>query len=62
MESKLTTLRDILVAKIAHVLKGKERSESVPKFMIHRNSIKPNHPLSMEILRRGKRHKIGCLV
>jgi hypothetical protein len=33
MEMKLATLRDILVEKIAHILKGKERSESIPKVM-----------------------------
>jgi hypothetical protein len=62
LERKLATLRDLLVAKLAHILKGKERSESIPKVMILKNSRKPNHPLSMERLRKGKRLKLGCLV
>jgi hypothetical protein len=30
--------------------------------MTLKSSRKPNHPLSMETLRRGKRQKLGCLV
>ena len=55
LERKLATLRDLLVEKIAHSLKGKERSENIPKVVILKNSRKPNHPLLMEILRKGKR-------
>jgi hypothetical protein len=56
------TLRNILVAKLAHILKGKERGEIIPKFMTLKSSRKPNHPLSMEKLRNEKRQKLGCLV
>jgi hypothetical protein len=62
LERKMTTLRDPLVAKLAHILKGEERSERIPKFMTLKSSRKTNHPLSMEILRRGERQKPGRLV
>jgi hypothetical protein len=62
LERKLANMRDLLVAKLVHILKGKERSEIIPKFMILKSSRNPKHPLSMEILRKGKRKKIGCLV
>ena len=62
MERKLETLRDLLVTNLVHILKGMERSESIPKFMILKNSRNPNHPLSMGKLRKGKRQKLGCLV
>jgi hypothetical protein len=55
LERKLATLRDLLVAKLVRILKGKERSESIPKVMILKSSRNPNHPLSMERLRKGKR-------
>jgi hypothetical protein len=55
LERKLTTPMDLLVEKIAHILKGKDRSESIPGFMVLKSSRNPNHPLSMEILRKGKR-------
>jgi hypothetical protein len=51
-------LRDLLVAKLVHILKGKERSESIPKVMILKSSRNPNHPLSMERLRKGKRQSL----
>jgi hypothetical protein len=58
----LATLKDLLVEERAHILKGKKGSGSVPKIMIHKSSRKPNHPLSMERLRREKRLKFGFLV
>jgi hypothetical protein len=61
LERKLSTLRDILVEKLAHILKGKERSERIPKVMTLKSSRNPNHPLSMERLRKGKRKKLGSL-
>jgi hypothetical protein len=48
-------------SKLAHILKGKERSESIPKIMILKSSRNPNHPLSMERLRREKRLKLGLV-
>jgi hypothetical protein len=62
LERKLTTLKDLLVARPAHILKVKERSRSVPKPMVLKISRNPNHPLSMERLRREKRWNLGCLV
>jgi hypothetical protein len=47
LEMKLTTSRNILVVKLALFLKGKERYESIPKFMTLKSSRKPNHPLSI---------------
>jgi hypothetical protein len=62
LERERETLRDLLVEKLAHILRRKERSESIPKVTTLKSSRNPNHPLSMEILRRGKRQKLGCLV
>jgi hypothetical protein len=62
LERKLANPKDLLVAEQAHILKGKERSGSIPKIMILNNSRKPNHPLSMERLGREKRMKFGYLV
>jgi hypothetical protein len=58
----METPRGILVATLTHILKGKERSESIPKFVSLKISRNPNHPLSMERLRKGKRQKLGYLV
>jgi hypothetical protein len=62
LERKLTTPRDLLVENLVHILKGKEISERIPKVMILKSSRNPNHPHSMEILRKGKRQNLGCLV
>jgi hypothetical protein len=62
LERERTTLRDVLVEKPTHILRRKERSESIPKIMTLKSSRKPNHPLSMERLRKGKRQKLGCFV
>jgi hypothetical protein len=35
----METPKDLLVAELAHILKGKEISESVPKIMILKNSL-----------------------
>jgi hypothetical protein len=53
LERKLSTPRDLLVEKLAHILKGKERSKSIPKVMILKSSRNPNHPLSIERLGKG---------
>jgi hypothetical protein len=58
----MATPRGLLVEKLAHVIKGKERSERIPKVVILKNSRKPNHPLSMERLIKGKRLRPDCLV
>jgi hypothetical protein len=62
LERERATLRDLLVEKLAHILRRKERSERIPKVMTLKSSRKPNHPLSMEILRKGKRQNFGFLV
>jgi hypothetical protein len=56
---KLTTPRNLLVAKIVHFPRGKERRGNIPRSMTLKISTNPNHPLSMEKLRRGKKHKFG---
>jgi hypothetical protein len=55
LERKLTTLKDLLVASPALILKGNERRRNIPKPMVLKISRKPNHPLSIEILRMKKR-------
>ena len=55
------TLKNILVDKIVHIPRGKERRGNIPRVMIQKSSRNPNHPLSMEKLRRGKKQKFGCL-
>jgi hypothetical protein len=55
-------MKDLLVAEEAHILKGKERSESVPKIMILKNSRKTNQALSIERLGREKRMNFSFLV
>jgi hypothetical protein len=62
MERKLETLRVLLVKQLTHILKRKERSESILKVVILKNLRNKDHPLSMERLRKGKRQKLGCLV
>jgi hypothetical protein len=62
LERKLATLRGPLVEKLAHILKGKERNRSIPKVVILKSSRNPNHPLSTDRLRKGKKQKLGCLV
>jgi hypothetical protein len=61
LERKLATPRDLLVAKLDHILKGKERRKIIPKVVILKSSRRPNHPLSMEILRKWKRLMLGSL-
>jgi hypothetical protein len=55
MGRNLTTQRDLQVEKLTHILKGKGRSERIPKVMTMKSSRKPNHLYSMVILRKGKR-------
>jgi hypothetical protein len=62
LERKLATLSDLLVEKLVHILKVREISESIPKVMILKSSRNPNHPLSMEILRKGKKQNLGFMV
>jgi hypothetical protein len=62
MERELETLRDRLVEKLDHILRRKERSEIIPNVLTLKSSGKPNHPLSMKRLRKGKRYKLGFLV
>jgi ribosomal protein L39E len=55
LERKLTTLKDLLATKLAHILKGKERNRRIPKVVILKSSRKPSHPLLTERLRKGKK-------
>jgi hypothetical protein len=56
---KLKTPRDILVEKLVHIPRGEERRGNIPRAMTLKSLRKPNHPLSMERLRRGKKKKFG---
>jgi hypothetical protein len=47
LERKLVTWRDLLVAESIHIPEESRRSESIPRFIISKNSRSPNHPLSM---------------
>jgi hypothetical protein len=59
MVRKLTTPRNLLVAKLVHIPRGEERRGNIPRDMTLKRLRNPNHPLSMDKLRRGKRQKIG---
>jgi hypothetical protein len=58
---KLTTPRNLLVEKIVHISKGEEIIRNIPRAMTLKSSRKPNHPLSMDKLGRGKKQKFECL-
>jgi hypothetical protein len=58
---KLTTPRDLLVEKLVHIPRGEERRGKVPRAMTLKSLLNINHPLSMERLIRGKKHKFGFL-
>jgi hypothetical protein len=56
---KLTTPRNILVARLIHIPKGEERRGNIPRVMTLKSLKKPKQPLLMEILRKGKKQKFG---
>jgi hypothetical protein len=58
---KLTTPRNFLVARLVHIPRREERRGNIPRAMTLRSLINPNHPLSMEKLKRGKKQKFDCL-
>jgi hypothetical protein len=51
---KLITLRELLVEKIVHIPRGEEIRGNILIVMTLKISRNPNHPLSMEKLRRGE--------
>jgi hypothetical protein len=51
----LTTPRNLLVEKLVPILRKEERRGNIPRVVILKNSRNPNHPPSMERLRRGKK-------
>jgi hypothetical protein len=55
----LTTPRDLLVEKLVPIPRQEERRGKIPRVMTLKSSINPNHPYSMDILRRGKKKKFG---
>jgi hypothetical protein len=55
----LTTPRNILVEKLVPILKQEERRGNIPRVVTLKNSRKPNHPPSMDRLRRGKKQRFG---
>jgi hypothetical protein len=50
------------VEKLVPNLRKKERRGNIPRVMTLKNARKPNHPPSMERLRRGKKKKFGYFV
>jgi hypothetical protein len=58
---KLTTPRNCLVVRLVHILRGEERRGNIPRAMTLKSLRNPNHPLSMEKLKRGKKQKFGYL-
>jgi hypothetical protein len=61
LERKLATQRDLLVVELVHILKENRRNKRIPKFIISKNSGRPNHPLSMVRLRKERRWRPGYL-
>jgi hypothetical protein len=55
----LTTPRNLLVVKLVPILRQEERRGNIPRVVTLKNSRNPNHPPSMERLRRGKKHNFG---
>jgi hypothetical protein len=58
---KLKTPRNLLVSKLVHIPRGEERRGNIPRAMTLKSLRNPNHPLSMEKLKRGKNQKFGYL-
>jgi hypothetical protein len=58
---RLETLKNILVEKLVPILRREERRGNIPRVMTLQSSRNPNHPPSMERLRRGKKQKFGYL-
>jgi hypothetical protein len=58
---KLTTPRNFLVVKLVHLPRGEEIRGNIPRDMTLASLRKPNHPLLMEKLERGKKQKFGYL-
>jgi hypothetical protein len=56
---KLTNPRDPLVQKLVHIPRGEERKRNIARVMTLKSLRNPNHPPSMERLRKGKKQKFG---
>jgi hypothetical protein len=56
-----TTPRNFLEVRLVYLLRGEERGGNIPEAMTLKSLRNPNHPLLMEILRRGKKQKLGYL-
>jgi hypothetical protein len=57
----LTTPRNLLVEKLVPIPRREERRGNIPRVMTLKNSRNPNHPPSMERLRRGKKQEVWLL-
>jgi DNA polymerase III alpha subunit (gram-positive type) len=53
--------KEFLVVKLVHIPRGEERRGNIPRAMTLKSLRNPNHPLSMEKLKRGKKQKFGYL-
>jgi len=58
---KLTTLRSCLVVRLVHIMRGEEIRGNIPISVTLKSLRKPNYPLSMDKLKRGKKNKLGYL-
>jgi hypothetical protein len=58
---KMTTPRNCIVVGLFHIPRGEERRGNIPRSMTLKSLRNPNHPLSMEKLKRGKKQKFGYL-
>jgi hypothetical protein len=58
---KLKTPSNFLVVRLVHIPRGEERRGNIPRAMTLNILINPNHPLSMEKLKRGKKKMFGYL-
>jgi hypothetical protein len=54
-----TTPRNLLVERLVHIPRAKERRGNIPRAMTLKILRNPNHPLSMEKLIREKKHRFG---
>jgi hypothetical protein len=56
---ELTTPKNCLLVRLVYILRGEERGGNIPGAMTLKILRKPNNPLLMEKLKRGKKQKLG---
>jgi hypothetical protein len=58
---KLTTPRNLLVEKLVHIPRGKERRGNIPRAMTLKNLRKPNHPHFDGEIKKGEEVEVWLL-